>query len=131
MSMTGWQVGSMKRVYWTKQQFIKNMRKVRHLGTDAHPVEGFDKLGRGTTVWGGEADGQSFAIVWEWAQVPGRGVALADPMYVLSNLMLVEDDGFVMEGGEKLVYLNSAVCCLRWQRAVMASLSYCDERMAA
>jgi hypothetical protein len=121
----------MKRVYWTVQEFMKNMNRARHLGTFAQEVAGSAEGKRGCTVWGGELDRQFFAVAWEWAEVRGRTVALADPMYVVSNIMLVEENGLVMDNGQKLVHLNSAVYCLKWQRTVMESFVQCDERMAA
>jgi len=121
----------MKRVYWTTQELMKNLNKVMHLRTGVHSVEGSQHPERGSTVWGGELAGQGFAIAWDWSEVRGRTVALADPMCVLSNVMLVEDDGLVMDQGQKLLHLNTAVYCLRWQRVVMARYTHSEERLAA
>jgi hypothetical protein len=131
MLVNGWQVASMKRVYWTTREFMNNLSIVRHLGTDTHSVEGQVQLQRGTTVWGAEVGDEWFAMAWEWCQVRGRTVALADPMYVISNVLLVDDDGLLMDQGRRVVHLNSAVYCLNWQSVVMAAGRPCEERMAA
>jgi hypothetical protein len=48
--------------------------------------------------------------------------ALSDPMAVLSNVRLVDDDGRPLDEGLRLVHLNSAVHELSWQSHLQAAL---------
>jgi hypothetical protein len=59
--------------------------------------------------------GRQVGIAWDWAEVRGSAVALADPMQVLSNMVIVDHVGAVMERSKALLHLNSVIHHVQWQ----------------
>ncbi len=113
--VAAWQVISWPRVYWPVRQFYKHAKKFRHLGTSVQGFGGADSLKHGLSLWGCELDGALFGIAWDWAEVRPEVVALADPMKLLSNIVLLDADRCCMEETKRLLYFNTAVFQLPWQ----------------
>ncbi len=42
----------------------------------------------GQTLWGGQSDDGEAGVAWDWVQISGDVVAMADPMSVVTNLRL-------------------------------------------
>ncbi|MEO5735349.1 MAG: hypothetical protein ABIN96_01350 [Rubrivivax sp.] len=69
----------------------------------------------GLSLWGCELDGTLVGMAWDWAEVRPSVVALSDPMKILSNIILLDDDRCCMEEARRLLYFNTAVFRLPWQ----------------
>jgi hypothetical protein len=70
-------------------------------------------------------------LAWDWAEVRKDVVALCDPMNVLSNVRLVDDEGAPLGAAERVLHLNSAIHELDWQPHVMRRQSNWAQPMAA
>lgn len=113
--VAAWQVISWPRVYWSVRQFNKNTKTLAHLGTSVQGFGGASDLKHGLSLWGCELDGAMFGIAWDWAEVRPDVVALADPMKILSNIVLLDSDRCCMGESRRLLYFNTAVFQLPWQ----------------
>ena len=56
-------------------------------------------------------DGEA-GVAWDWVQISGDVVAMADPMSVVTNLRLVGQEGAVLTALESARYLNEIVHAL-------------------
>lgn len=83
-----------------------------------------DNLSRtaGQTIWGGHSDAGEAGVAWDWVQVCGDVVAMADPMSVVTNLRLVGDAGEVLTALESACFLNEIVHALPWQSEVQRAI---------
>ena len=76
----------------------------------------------GQTIWGGSHDDGEAGVAWDWVQICGDVVAMADPMCVVTNLRLVGQEGEVLTALESARYLNEIVHALPWQTEVQRAL---------
>jgi hypothetical protein len=63
--------------------------------------------------------GRQVGIAWDWAEVRASVVAVADPMQVLSNMILVDDVGAVMTRSKAVLHLNSVIHFVEWQARLL------------
>jgi len=83
-----------------------------------------DRMSRsaGQTIWGGHSDDGAAGVAWDWVQISGDVVAMADPMSVVTNLRLVGEEGEVLTALESARFLNEIVHALPWQNKVPRAL---------
>ena len=74
---------------------------------------------QGQALWGGCIKGRHVGIAWDWAEVTSSVVAMSDPMKVLTNLVLTDDDGCILDDGATVLQLNGAIHELPWQDVVL------------
>jgi hypothetical protein len=86
---------------------------------------------QGQMLWGTECCGQPVGLAWDWAEVRADVPALRDPMSVLSNVQLLDEQGDCMDEGMRIVHLNTAVHGLGWQCHARGLGPQTFERMAA
>ena len=111
---------------WTLRAWPPLMRNVRgtndmhfeHLSTRV--TSPGDRVGQ--TMWGSRcADGEC-GVAWDWVELPGHAVAMADPMAVVTNIRLLGDTGEVLTAQQAALYLNEIVHALPWQEEVQRVL---------
>ena len=78
-------------------------------------------------MWGGASGSGDAGVAWDWIQISGDVVALADPMSVVSNLRLIGGEGEVLTALESARYLNEIVHALPWQTEVRRALHVADD----
>jgi len=83
-----------------------------------------DRISRtaGQTIWGGQSDEGEAGVAWDWVQICGDVVAMADPMSVVTNLRLIGEEGEVLTALESARFLNEIVHTLPWQTEVQRAL---------
>ena len=92
--------------------------RFEHLGTRV--TSPGERIGQ--TLWGCRgADGEA-GVAWDWVELPGEAVAMADPMAVVTNLRLLGDHGEVLTAQQAARYLNEIVHALPWQQEVRRAL---------
>jgi hypothetical protein len=79
----------------------------------------------GQTIWGGQSKDGEAGVAWDWVQISGDVVAMADPMSVVTNLRLVGEEGEVLTALECARFLNEIVHALPWQGEVQRALHVC------
>jgi hypothetical protein len=131
MTIPAWQVISWSPVVTTVPAFEREIAKLRHLGTSVHAEESDEGLRQGQVLWGVDEAAYAIGIAWDWAEVRHDVVAVADPMKVLSNVTLVDEDGVCLEESRRIVYLNSAIHELHWQEGICGPRALFDGRRAA
>jgi hypothetical protein len=131
MTVPAWHVISWNPVVTTVAAFEREVSKLRHLGTSVHGEESESGLRQGQVLWGVNESAYEIGIAWDWAEIREDVVALSDPMKVLSNVMLVDDDGICLDESRRLVHLNSAIHELRWQEGICGPRALFDARRAA
>ena len=100
-----------------------------HYRTDCRPpsqcMVGHEVGREGATVWVSTDGPMRAVIAWEWIEISGGILVLADPVSLASNLHFVGN----VEGMEslnaksrKVLLLNAIVHSLRWQERVLAEV---------
>ena len=69
-----------------------NDLQFEHLGTMV--TSAGDRIGQ--TLWGSRSAQGEAGVAWDWVQLPGDAVAMADPMSVVTNIRLLGDAGEVL-----------------------------------
>ncbi len=117
---TPWSIRAWPPVLW--QAGRDAQLRFRHLSTRV-TLQG-DSLSRmaGQTIWGGSQDEGEAGVAWDWIQICGDVVAMADPMSVVTNLRLVGQEGEVLTALESARFLNEIVHALPWQTEVQRAL---------
>ena len=105
-----WQADSAARLH-----LVHLGTRVLHYGGDAAPCSG-------QTLWGEATHDRSAGVAWDWVQITGDIVAMADPMSVVTNLRLVGNEGEVLTALESARYLNEIVHALPWQNEVQRAI---------
>ncbi|MBI5718323.1 MAG: DUF4902 domain-containing protein [Burkholderiales bacterium] len=134
MTIPAWQLISWKPVLTTLPEFRRALIQMRPLGdaaADGPPSE--PRLGprQGQALWAMTLQGLPLGLAWDWAEVRDDVVALCDPMNVLSNVRLVDDEGAPLGDAERMLHLNSAIHDLDWQAHVVHRHSGWAQPMAA
>lgn len=95
---------------------------LRHLETSVTPGEVRPGCKQGMTLWACETPRGPAGLGWEWIEVRPRVLALADPMHMISNLRLVDDEGVPIPESKRVLVLNSLVHALPWQAIVRRAI---------
>ena len=81
----------------------------------------------GQTLWARTRDESTAGVAWDWVQLHQGVVAMADPMGLVTNLMLLDAHGEPIPTLQATLHLNEIVHALPWQTEVERALA----RMAA
>lgn len=100
-------------------QLIHLGTRVLSFGDDASPSSG-------QTLWGDESEARSAGVAWDWVELQRGVVAMADPLGLITNLRMVDDEGEALTEVEVAVRLHRIVHSLPWQSEVRRALS-CTE----
>jgi hypothetical protein len=131
MSIPAWRVINWAPVQIKLRDFQRTCAAFQHLGTSVHQAGDGGEPRCGQALWGAERDGQLIGVAFEWAEMTGEIVALSDPMQILSNVKLLQDDGECMDDLTRIVQLNTAIHELDWQQQIPARAARFSERLAA
>ncbi len=117
---TPWSIRAWPPVLW--QAGRESQLRFQHLSTRV-TLPG-DRISRtaGQTIWGGQSDEGEAGVAWDWVQISGDVVAMADPMSVVTNLRLLGQEGEVLTALESVRFLNEIVHALPWQSEVQRAL---------
>ncbi|MDN3919231.1 hypothetical protein [Roseateles violae] len=117
-----WQVTTWKPVQLTPTQFSELLEKFEKISSNVLRSPR-STLRCGQALWAAPVEGRHrgdrIGIAWDWAEVREGVVALVDPMRLLSNLQLVDDDGICLDESALVVHLNTALYALDWQSSAM------------
>jgi hypothetical protein len=76
--------------------------------------------------------GKQIGIAWDWAEVRRRVVVIADPMQIITNLVLLDDSGNALTYQSSLLQVHNVIHQLEWQfRVLPVEQSMTEMRMAA
>ena len=115
MTIPAWQVMTWDAVPMGVSELERTITRMEHLGTSVCiDTENADKR-CGQALWGAELNGHRVGIAWDWAEVVRDVVAMVDPMKILSNITVVDEDGRRLEAQHQIVALNNAIHELHWQ----------------
>lgn len=131
MSIHSWQVFTWPTVRAKVPDLTNAARAFRHLGTSLQLDADNPELCSGSTVWGADVNGKRLGIAWEWVAVRPRVVVMGDPMMLLANLDLVDEEDDPLPDSQRLLKLHHVIFCLPWQNAVHAARWPEMQRMAA
>ncbi len=131
MSIPAWQVINWAPVHIHLRDFQRTCASFRHLGTSVHLDADHADLRCGQALWGMEQDGRWIGVAFEWAEMINHVVTLSDPMQILSNVRLMQDDGESLDDTYRIVQLNTAIHELDWQQEIPSQRGGWTERLAA
>ena len=115
LDIVGW-----PRVAMSPTACAQEVARFMPLGLVGHPATEHEH-GHGQVVWGIVRDGTRMAIAWDWTEAAPGIVVLADPMVVLTNLQLVDNEGFPLSYEDRILALSAAINGWDWQSAVVAA----------
>ena len=93
-----------------------------HLGTRVLNFGDHHEPCTGQTLWGDDREAQSAGVAWDWVQLQQGVVAMADPLGLVTNLKLLDDDGEALTNFQMAVKLHQLVHALPWQSEVQRAL---------
>ncbi len=98
--------------------------RLTHLGTRVVSPGDDSQPCSGQTLWGSdlETGGGAAAVAWDWVRLCPGVVALADPLGLVTNLHLVDDQGDPLPTMQAALHLNQLVRALPWQTEVQRAL---------
>ena len=130
MSIPAWKIIAWPRVASPIGHWARTVRKLRPLGTSVQS-DGASALRHGQMLWGIELDGSMLGIAWDWREVMPNVVVIGDPMSILTNVSFIDEEGTPVNDAVRLLYLNSAVYQLPWQRGVRQAIKSGREAVVA
>lgn len=132
MQVPAWQITSWIEVGVKVAEWNSSVMELRHLGTSAHVDEGDDGLHYGQSLWGCQtAPDRMVGIAWDWREVRPGVVAMSDPMTVLSNVILIGEEGEPVDPFKRILHLNNAIFSLPWQAQACANAERLIEALQA
>lgn len=95
-----------------------------HLGT--HVLNFGDEacLCSGQTLWGDESDERTAGVAWDWVELQQGVVAMCDPLGLVTNLTLLDEEGEALNRVAAAVRLHQMVHALPWQTEVQRALHH-------
>jgi hypothetical protein len=93
-----------------------------HLGTRvlSHGDEGGPCTGQ--TLWCNDSEQCAAGVAWDWVVLREGVVAMSDPMGVITNLCLLDEDGAALNQTQVAIHLHQVVHALPWQSEVTRML---------
>jgi hypothetical protein len=89
-----------------------------HRGTRVLNSGDADAPCSGQTLWAADAADCDAGVAWDWVELRQGVVAMSDPMGVVTNLRMVDEQGEVMSQSRLAVRLQQLVHSLPWQSEV-------------
>ena len=96
--------------------------RLQHLGTQVSQPGDAVNGPFGQTLWAWRGDEGAVGMAWDWVQLQGGVVAMADPMAVVTNLRLLGDEGEMLSPYQSARHFNAIVHALPWQHVVALTL---------
>lgn len=93
-----------------------------HLGTRVLTFGDDDSPCSGQTLWGDHTECRAAGVAWDWVEVRQGVVAMSDPLGMVTNLRLLDDQGAEMNQTQVAVHLHQLVHSLPWQSEVTRAL---------
>jgi hypothetical protein len=118
MVIPSWHVVTWPKVIAGVNDWRSWAGRFRHLGTSVEADDDMPGLHRGQALWGAELSAGRIGIAWEWREVRANVVAMDDPMVVLANVELQDDQGRSLHDGPRLLALHGLIHELPWQDEV-------------
>jgi hypothetical protein len=128
MATPAWTVITWPEVFATVEQLGNALQHMQPLDTSSDGASGAGRQGQ--ALWGGCINGRHVGIAWDWAEVTKSVVAMSDPMKVLTNLVLMDDQGCILDDGASVLQLNGAIHELPWQDVVLSSAANAAQRVS-
>ena len=120
MPIPVWSVKSWEPVRTTVRELLRATPRMRPLGLAFEDTNRWERgRRRGQVLWGTRMAGRQVGVAWDWTEVRASVVAVADPMQVLSNMLLVDDVGAVMERSTVVLHLNAVIHHVEWQARLL------------
>jgi hypothetical protein len=125
--MKPWQLVNWPPVKAHVTEWLNGNDRARHLATTTLSSSGWSPNSPtyGQVAWGWDVMDQdaeisrTVAAAWDWCAVKPGVIVLADPMTLITNLVLVDATGFPITEDEKLLQLHLAIMQLDWQKMVL------------
>jgi len=118
MGAAAWQLISWPQVLARASEVQRMVADLRPLGEAIDEGRGDGVLAHGQVVWGGPHDGQPVGLAWEWWEIRRDVILMADPMTVITNLCLTDEEGEPLSEREMILLLNNTIHALEWQGAL-------------
>jgi hypothetical protein len=96
--------------------------QLMHLGTRVLNFGDEGSPCTGQTLWGDESEDRSAGVAWDWVRLMPGVVAMLDPLGMVTNLKLLDDQGEALTNMEAAVRLHQLVHALPWQSEVQRAL---------
>lgn len=93
-----------------------------HLGTRVLSFGDEACPSSGQTLWGDDSDQHATGVAWDWVELPQGVVAMSDPLGMVTNLRLLDEQGAVLNQTQVAVRLHRLVHALPWQSEVKRAL---------
>jgi hypothetical protein len=93
-----------------------------HLGTRVLSFGDQDNPCTGQTLWGDENEVRAAGVAWDWVRIQPGVVAMSDPLGLVTNLKLLDDQGEALTNMAAAVRLHQLVYALPWQNEVQRAL---------
>jgi hypothetical protein len=130
MTIPAWSVITWPKVLASVKELEEAVFRMQHLSTSVHADPHDDERLCGQVLWGGDVGGTPVGIAWDWTMLSSEVVIMADPMKLLTNLVLI-DDGELLDDMSSILRLNTAIHQLRWQDRMPAPQRRLAQRLAA
>ncbi len=131
MAIPAWAVVGWPEVFATVEELEEAVPLMRPLGASLQHDPEDPAHRRGQALWGCWIKGRQVGIAWDWAEVMSSVVALRDPTRVLSNVVLVDGEGRILDDNSSMLELNGAIHGLPWQEQVLAQPANLSARLVA
>lgn len=129
MTVPAWHVINWSSVPIAARAFRGAYPRFKHLGT--HVAEDADGVRSGQALWGLHVGENVIGLAFDWAEIT-RGVpVLSDPMQILSNVALLDEQGQPLPESDRIVELNTAVHEIDWQEQLSLRRWPTQQRLAA
>ena len=103
--------------------FRQSSARLTHWETAVAARAPIGATARGHVLWGTAIDEVQVGLAWQWVCLGGRVVVVADPMAVVTNLALVDDEsGHPLSATAAAVCLNDIIWELPWRECVLAQI---------
>ena len=118
MQMTAWHLMACETVVKTVNEFELVTCELRQVGSSVRVDDARYGLRSGQQVWSTWEEQEPIQIAWEWTEIQPDIVALFDPMNILCNVALIDDEGRTLARSRRMLHLNNLVHQLDWRDAL-------------
>ncbi|MDT7833788.1 hypothetical protein [Aquabacterium sp. OR-4] len=116
-----WAIRAWPPILW--QLTKSNSLPLQHLCTQVSPANDPAFRSLGQTLWAASCQHGRAAMAWDWVELSEGVFAMVDPMAIVTNLRLVDDQGEPLPSMETARHINGIVHGLPWQQAVEQAIS--------
>lgn len=117
-SGNAWQILAWDKHFVSAGELLALAPQMRPMAVSVYWSDDQCTLRNGQILCAAPLNNNVIGLAFEWGDSLAGVPAMSDPMSILSNVVVLDDQGLCMPAEQRVLTLNDMVACMPWQVAI-------------